>query len=129
MISDDDFLEHAEVFGNKYGTPRAWVEEQLERGRVVILEIDVQGAKQVKRIVPDAFAVFIMPPDDDTLFTRLRNRKREPEEAIKRRFAEATREIAMARESGVYDEFVINDVLEHAIHSVIALVKERRSSG
>lgn len=126
MIADGELLEHAEVFGNKYGTPRAWVLEQLERGRVVILEIDVEGARQVKAKMPEAFGVFILPPSEETLLQRLRDRKREGEEIIQRRFAEARREIAFARESGVYDLFIVNDDLERAIEEAIDAVKRRR---
>jgi len=126
MIEGGELLEHAEVFGNKYGTPRAWVEEQLARGRVVILEIDVKGAIQVKRKMPEAFGVFILPPSEDTLLQRLRDRKREGEEVIQRRFAEAKREMALARESGVYDEFLVNDDLERAIEDARAAVRTRR---
>ena len=99
MVDQDEFLEFAGVFGNRYGTPRNWVIEQLSRGRLVILEIDVQGAIQVKSRIPDAFAIFILPPDEATLLERLRLRKREPEEVIQRRFAAARQEMALARES------------------------------
>ena len=126
MIEGRELLEHADVFGNKYGTPRRWVEEQLERGRVVILEIDVKGAIQVKRQMPDAFGVFILPPSESTLLQRLRDRKRESEEIIQRRFAEAQREIALARESDVYDRFIVNDDLERAIAEALGAVKARR---
>lgn len=126
MIEAGELLEHADVFGNKYGTPRRWVEEQLERGRVVILEIDVKGAIQVKDKMPNAFGIFILPPSEDTLLQRLRDRKREGEEVIQRRFAEAQREMALARESGVYDVFIVNDDLERAIEDARSAVKARR---
>jgi guanylate kinase len=126
MADGGELLEHAEVFGNRYGTPRAWVNEQLERGRVVILEIDVEGARQVKDTMPDAFGIFILPPDEGTLLGRLRSRKREPEEIIQRRFAEARREIAAAREGGVYDVFIVNDDLERAIEDAVEAVRVRR---
>ncbi len=127
MIGRDELLEHANVFGNKYGTPRAWVEEQLTRGRLVILEIDVRGAKQVKAARPDAFGLFILPPSEDTLLERLRSRKRESEAVIERRFAEAKREISEAKESGVYDVFLVNDVLEASIEEAVGAVNAERA--
>ncbi|MEM1183922.1 MAG: guanylate kinase [Planctomycetota bacterium] len=126
MIEEGDLLEYADVFGKKYGTPKRWVDEQLDRGRVVILEIDVKGAIQVKEKRPDAFGIFILPPSERTLLQRLRDRKREGEEAIQRRFAEAQREIALARESSVYDMFIVNDDLERAIEEARDAVKARR---
>lgn len=125
MIERGEFLEHANVFGKRYGTPAAWVDEQLRRGRLVILEIDVAGAAQVKAKLPDAFAVFILPPSEDTLLQRLRERKREGEEAIQRRFAEAKREIDAAKSGKVYDEFVVNDDLDRAIEQAVSLVRGR----
>jgi guanylate kinase len=80
MRARGGFLESAGVYGRKYGTPREWVETQLSRGRLVILEIDVQGAIQVKRELPEAYAVFIEPPNEAELLQRLRSRKREDEE-------------------------------------------------
>lgn len=115
MIAADDFLEHVNLFGKKYGTPRKWVEEQLARGRLVILEIDVVGAKKVKDQIPSAFAIFVLPPSEQVLLERLRNRRREPEDIIQRRFAEARREIEQARAWGIYDKMIINDKLEHSI--------------
>ncbi len=127
MRAAGEFLESAEVFGRKYGTPRRWVEEQLARGRLVILEIDVQGARQVKAAMPEAFGLFVLPPGEEALLERLRARKREPEEAIRRRFAEARREIAEARGSGVYDHFLVNDDLARAIREAVETVREERT--
>jgi len=120
------FLEHAQVFGRHwYGTPREPVERDLEQGRVVILDIDVQGALQVHRSLPDALLVFIMPPTTDELLRRLRDRGRDDEEAIQRRFAEAQHEIAVAQSSGAYDEFVVNDDLEQAVSRLERAVARR----
>jgi len=127
MRAAREFLESAEVFGRKYGTPRRWVEEQLARGRLVILEIDVQGARQVKGAMPEAFGLFVLPPSEDALLERLRARKREPEEAIRRRFAEARREIADARASEVYDHFIVNDDLPAAITQAVEAVRAERA--
>jgi guanylate kinase len=128
MKAAGEFLETAEIYGRKYGTPRDWVLGQLERGRLVILEIDVEGAKQVKSKLPDAYSIFILPPDDQTLLQRLRDRKREDEEKILRRFAAAQREIAEAQVCGVYDQFITNRVLDESIHTAIDLVRNARKS-
>lgn len=127
MVARDEFLEWAEVFGRLYGTPRAWVDEQLRRGRVVICDIDVEGARQIKAKMPDALTLFVLPPSEDELLERLRARKREGEEAIQRRFAEAKREIAAARASGVYEQFLVNEDLEASIAQALALVTNARS--
>jgi len=129
MVANDEFLEWADVFGKRYGTPRAWVDEQLRRGRLVILEIDVKGAEQVKQKMPESFGIFIMPPSEEELLARLRARKREPEEAIQRRFAEAKREIEQAKGNGAYDLFIINDDLERATAEALKAVGMRRGNG
>ncbi len=126
MRREGEFLESADVFGKKYGTPRDWVEEQLKRGRLVILEIDVEGAKQVKAKMPRAFGVFILPPSEQTLLQRLRDRKREGEAQIQKRFAEAQREIRDAHASAVYDVFIVNRDLEKAIEEAVNAVNTRR---
>jgi guanylate kinase len=126
MVARGELLEHAEVFGRRYGTPRKWVEDRLASGGVVILEIDVQGARQVRSAVPDAFAVFILPPSEAELLHRLRERRREDEGAIQQRFGEAQREIAAAREGGIYDAFVINRDLDEAIEETVGLVERAR---
>jgi guanylate kinase len=131
MIAAGEFLEHVNLFGKKYGTPRRWVEEQLARGRLVILEIDVVGAIKVKEQTPRAYAVFILPPSEEVLLERLRARKREGEEAIQRRFAEAQREVQTARTSvtggrPTYDRFIVNDVLERAIEEAVNAVNMER---
>ncbi|MDX2115638.1 MAG: guanylate kinase [Planctomycetota bacterium] len=122
-----EFLETAVYAGNRYGTLRAPVQAQLERGRLMILEIDVQGAKQVKAKVPAAFSLFVLPPGEDALLERLRARKREPEEVIQRRFRLAQEEIAEAHRCGVYDAFIVNDRLDRAIDEALALVRHARA--
>lgn len=126
LINDGAFLEWADVFGKKYGTRKKWVDEQLSRGRLVILEIDVEGAKQVKAKMPDAFGIFILPPSEEELLRRLRSRKREGEEMIQKRFAEAKREIAEAKACDAYNEFLVNEHIEEAIAQAIELVKAAR---
>ena len=126
MRAHDGFLESAGVYGKKYGTPKAWVMEQLTRGRLVILEIDVQGAAAVKRQIPSAFGLFILPPSEEALLSRLRARKRESEELIQKRFGQARNEIDAARASGVYDAFLVNDDVQRAIGEAVAAVQKRR---
>lgn len=122
MIDDDEFLEHAGVFDKCYGTPRAWVFEQLRRGRLVILEIDVQGAQIVKAKVPDAYSLFIEPPSEDELLRRLRLRKREDDAKIQLRFAAAKAEIHTAHQCSIYNRFITNNLLDDAINEAIAAV-------
>ncbi|MFM9957904.1 MAG: guanylate kinase [Phycisphaerales bacterium] len=123
-----EFLETALYAGNHYGTLRAPVEAQLSRGRLMILEIDVQGAKSVKRQMPppQSFALFVLPPSEDALLERLRSRKREAEEVIQRRFNLARAEIAEAKGCGAYDAFLVNDDLERSISEALRLVEEAR---
>ncbi len=126
MIDGDQLLEHAQVFGTHwYGTPRRPVEEALAGGRLVILEIDVQGALQVRDTAPDAYMMFILPPTENALLARLRGRGRDDDEAIQRRFGEAKREIALAKASGAYDAFVTNDDLELAQSEACLLISQR----
>ena len=127
MKSANAFLESAGIYGKKYGTPRAWVMEHLRRGRLVILEIDIQGAKQVKAKVPDAFALYILPPDEPTLLDRLRHRRREDEATIQRRFAEAQSEIKDAQSCGVYDAFLTNRDLPATITRAVQLIQAERA--
>lgn len=128
-IDEDRFLEVAQVFGgNWYGTPAEPVDRAVAEGRVAVLDIDVQGAESVRRKRPDAFAIFILPPDADELLRRLRERGREDEAAIERRFAEAQREIERAHLPKTYDAFVVNDDLASAVDEVERLVRERRGT-
>jgi len=114
------FLEHAEVFGNLYGTPRDKTEQALEAGRTVVLEIDVQGGGQVKAIYPQAVMIFILPPSTEALADRIGRRGRESGEVVARRLQGAQREIDAA--SQWYDNRVVNDDLERAIDEVIRII-------
>jgi len=127
MKSAGEFFETAGIYGKKYGTPKAWTIEQLKRGRLVILEIDVQGAIQIKAQVPDAFAVFVLPPSEEDLLCRLRDRKREDEALIQRRFAAARREISTAQECGVYNVFLVNGTIEESIKEAVDRVVAERA--
>ena len=121
MIANDAFLEYAEVFGNYYGTPKGPVDEALAVGRIVILEIDVQGALRVKKIRPEAQTIFILPPRKKDLRERIDGRGRgEDEETKKRRLETASREIAAAWQH--YDHMVINDDLSQAVQEVIDII-------
>lgn len=124
-VKRGQMLEWAEVFGNCYGTPRRPVEMALEQGRLMILEIDVDGAEQVKGNMPEALAIFVLPPSEDELLNRLRRRNREGEAVIQRRFAKAKDEIARAHACGIYDHFIVNDTLDHAIEEAVSLVSAR----
>lgn len=119
-----DLIEWAEVFGHYYGTPRRPVEQSLAEGRLVILEIDVAGAVQVKRAIPDTFALFVLPPNEQVLLERLRRRRREDDATIQHRFAKARDEIARARACGAYDEFLTNDELDQAVREATRLVRQ-----
>ncbi len=114
MIENDEFLEYMNVFGrNHYGTPRAYVEERLNAGFDVLLDIDVNGAMNVKKNFPDAVAIMLVPPSMKELRSRLEGRGTETREAVERRLAEAKKELAyMPR----YDFIVVNDDLEAAVN-------------
>lgn len=120
-------LEHAEVFGNLYGTPRDQVDEALARGQSVILEIDVQGGRQAKVVYPDAVMIFVLPPSERTLADRLGRRGRESSEVAEKRLNGASNEIAAAWQC--YDNMVINEDLEHAVGEVIDIIKRALGDG
>jgi guanylate kinase len=123
------FLEHAEVFGrHAYGTPRDPVQQSLQGGELIVLDIDVQGAMQIRNHMPDAFMLFILPPSEDELYRRLASRGRDEADAIERRFAEARREIALATSKNTYNAFIVNDSLDRAVDEACQLVTARRSA-
>lgn len=117
-----ELLEWAEVFGNYYGTPAQPVLQALARGDLVLLEIDVKGAIQVKGKIPEAFAVFVLPPDEDTLLERLRQRGRDDEKTIQSRLSESRNEIARGHACGIYQTFIINDQLQQTAEKTVTLV-------
>ena len=124
MADRGEFLEWAEYYGQLYGTSRAFVEGHMSAGRDVILDIDVNGARQVKSRIQDAIAVFIMPPSFAELERRLRVRRQESEEAIQRRLEIARGEISFCRD---YDYIVVNDVLEDSVQTLEAIVRTGRA--
>ena len=120
MVERGEFLEWAEYYGQLYGTARSFVETQLENGRDVILDIDVQGARQVKSKFSNAVAIFVLPPSFAELERRLRARMQESDEAIRRRLEIAKGEILFYRE---YDYIIVNDVLDNSISLLEAIVR------
>jgi len=123
VIAERGFLEYAEVFGEYYGTPRAPVEKELDMGNDVILEIDVDGAMQIKAIMPDAVLVFIMPPSAKELRKRIEGRGTETAENIALRLDRADAEIAKV---GEYDYCVVNDDIEKAVGEVSAIIRAEK---
>jgi guanylate kinase len=121
-IDEGSLLEYAEVFGHLYGTPKDKVEEALAAGKTIILEIDVQGAKQVKSLHPDAAMVFIFPPTARELAERIKSRGREGMEAAEKRLEGAGAEFAAAWQ--YYKYMVINDDLEQAVKEVIQIIEQ-----
>jgi guanylate kinase len=121
-IEKNMLLEYAEVFGNLYGTPRDKVEETIETGKSIILEIDVQGARQIKAECPDAVMIFILPPTQKELAGRLNRRGREDVAKAAERLSGASTEIAAAWQ--YYEHMVINDDLEQAINEVVEIIQE-----
>ena len=122
MMGNAQFLEHAEVFGNYYGTSQAWVEETLACGTDVILEIDWQGAEQIRRQI-DCKSIFILPPSLPALQERLSNRGQDSDEIIQKRMDEAQTEISHYPEA---DFLVINDDFDTALDELIAIIKSQR---
>ncbi|HEV8607404.1 MAG TPA: guanylate kinase [Tepidisphaeraceae bacterium] len=128
-LDRDEFLEYAEVYGEYYGTPKAPVLMDLARGHDVLLEIDVQGALQVRHHYPDSLLFFILPPDEPTLIKRLKERGRDSDEDIARRFRLAKGEIYMVRGSRAFDHIVINDTIEQAVDQIAQYIKQKKSGG
>jgi guanylate kinase len=123
MIDNGQFLEFAEVFDNKYGTSQTWVQQQLEQGTDVILEIDWQGAQQVRRLMPDAVSIFILPPSREALRARLTGRGQDDVSIIERRMADAVSEMSHYAE---FDYMVINDEFDLALSELQAVLVTRR---
>jgi guanylate kinase len=123
MINRGDFLEHADVFGNYYGTSQVWVRETLAQGRDVILEIDQQGAAQVRRLAPECVSIFIVPPSAEILRQRLVGRGTDAPEVIERRLAEAEAECSHAVE---FDYLVVNDDFDVALADLLAITRSCR---
>ena len=123
MIEEGAFLEWAEMFGHRSGTPAGPVEEARAAGRDVLLELDVQGARSVRERVPDAVMIYLQPPSEEELARRLRARGTEQGPALDRRLAEARRELA---EAPRFDHVVVNDRVEDAVGEVLAIIDGQR---
>lgn len=119
MAQHGDFLESAEVYGNLYGTSQSWIEKELASGRDILLEIDWQGAAQVRKLIPQAISIFILPPSLATLEARLKGRGQDSAEVIARRVQAAQEDISHAAE---FDYVIINDKLDEALRQLSAVI-------
>ena len=123
MLSNGDFLETADVYGYKYGTSSKWVSAELGRGNDVILEIDWQGAIQIKRQFPGACSIFILPPSLEALIDRLHKRQQDDDETIARRMAQAKEVISHVKDA---DYAVVNDRFDETLNEVSSIIQSRR---
>ena len=123
MIESDDFLEHAEVFGNYYGTSRVTIEQVLASGVDVFLDIDWQGAQQIRTKMPQARSIFVLPPSKDELDRRLRGRGQDSEEVIAKRMAQAVAEMTHFAE---YDYLIVNDDFDLALSDLKTIIRAER---
>ena len=123
MLERAEFLESAEVHGNLYGTSQAWIEAHLGQGHDIVLEIDWQGAQQVRKSIPEAIGIFILPPSLDALRQRLKNRRQDSDAVIKRRLKAARGEIAHLAE---FDYVIINNNFDDAVEDLASIVRSAR---
>lgn len=123
LVGEGDFLEHAEVFGNFYGTSRGWVDRKLAAGVDVILEIDWQGAQQIRHLYPHVHSIFILPPSRDSLRQRLTARGQDSQEVIERRMREAASECSHYAE---FDYLIVNDVFDTALAELASVFRANR---
>ncbi len=123
MVEGGEFLEHAEVFGNQYGTSAAAVDRTRSAGRDVVLEIDFQGADQIRQRYPEAISIFILPPSQTALATRLEARGQDDQSVIRERLAKARWEMSHYAE---YDYLVVNDAFETALEDMCCIVRAER---
>ena len=128
-LDNDEFLEYAQVHGNYYGTPKHPALDYLYEGKDVLLEIDVQGALQVRYQYPEALLIFILPPNGPTLMQRLNDRGRDKAEDMDKRYRAARREIHMAKGSRAFDSMVINDSLDRAVEELTKIINLERTGG
>lgn len=126
MMKRGEFLESAEVYGNLYGTSQIWIAQQIEQGKDILLEIDWQGAMQVRRLFPRALSIFILPPSLDALEQRLKGRGKDSAEVIARRMAAVREDVAHVAE---FDYVIINDILNEALRELNAVVLAARVRG
>lgn len=124
-IRNGGLIEYAVYVENYYGTPRAYVEEQIEEGKDVILEIEVQGALKVKERFPDAVLIFVLPPSVEELYQRLKNRGTETEDVIRKRMRRAAEEVSVIEK---YDYIMINDELEESVKRLHGLIESAHNT-
>jgi guanylate kinase len=128
-LDGDEFLEYARVYDHYYGTPRKSTLAHIAAGHDVLLEIDVQGALQVRYQYGDALLIFILPPDEPTLMRRLTDRGRDAPDEIVKRYRAAKLEIQMAKGSRAFDYMVINDSLDRAVEEIRKIIRHKKSGG
>ncbi len=123
LIKQGEFLEYASVYSNYYGTPKSFVMKKLKEGRNVLLEIDVQGALNVKKASPEGVYLFLVPPSFKELEHRIRSRATETEEQIRMRLSKAAGEMGLM---GEYDYVIVNDSIESVVHSIGCIIEAER---
>ena len=123
MLAEGEFLEHAEVYGNFYGTSKGSIRRDLNAGHDILLEIDWQGAAQIKAHFPESASVFILPPSFNSLRTRLKGREQDTEETIERRLAAAAHDVAHA---DAFDYIMVNDDFDQALQDLVAITRSVR---
>lgn len=123
LIQRNAFLEYAQVYDHFYGTPKKYVLDQVARGKTVLLEIDIQGAMQVKKTYPKGVFIYIVPPSLQILSQRIHDRGTDSEEVIQKRLSQITRELALAHQ---YDYIIVNDVLDQAVRKTSAILEAER---
>lgn len=124
MVENGEFLEHAMIYDNYYGTPKQAIVDQLDAGVDVILEIEMQGARQIREVCPDAVFVFILPPSFDELKHRIVGRGTETKEQIEKRFNSAYNEIKLL---GDYDYFIFNNIVDKSAEEIFEIIKSEKS--
>lgn len=122
LIAEDGFVEHAKFGGNRYGTSKKMIEEQQAKGRIVVLDIEMEGVKQIKKSSISARYVFIAPPSMEELEKRLRGRGTEGEESVRKRLEQAERELEFAKGEGVHDVVIVNQDLQKAYGELEAFI-------
>ena len=125
LIQNDGLLEYNIYLGNYYGTPKKPIDDAISTGKEIIIEVDVNGASNIRKLYPDAISIFILPPSIDVLEKRLNDRGTEPQSIIKKRVIEARSEISRASE---YDYIILNDNLDDAVLDLISIIKSDRLS-
>ncbi len=123
MLLNGEFVESAEVYGNLYGTSQKWINSAIASGQDILLEIDCQGAMQIRQIFPESISIFILPPSVDTLAARLKTRAQDDPDIIQKRLAAAREEVSHIIE---FDYAIINDKLDEALNDLISVVKAER---